>query len=126
QAGDILVSNFNDKANQQGTGSTIVSITPQGTVSTFFQGTTGLGLSMALGVLKRGFVLVGSVPTNDGTFNTIHQGSLLILDKNGKIFANLASPTLLDGPWDLTVNDRGRFATVFVSNVLTGSVTRFD
>jgi hypothetical protein len=30
QAGDILVSNFNDAKNEQGTGSTIVEISPSG------------------------------------------------------------------------------------------------
>ena len=31
---------------------------------------------------------------------------------------------LLNGPWDLTVDDRGSTAAVFVSNVLSGTVTR--
>lgn len=30
QAGDLLISNFNDKANQQGTGTTIVQLSPSG------------------------------------------------------------------------------------------------
>ena len=30
KAGDLLVSNFNDKANNQGTGTTIVQVTPAG------------------------------------------------------------------------------------------------
>ena len=33
--GDLLVDNFNDKGNDQGTGSTIVQVTPQGKVSLF-------------------------------------------------------------------------------------------
>ena len=74
-AGDILVSNFNNSANLQGTGTTVVQITPSGQQSVFFQG-SGLGLTTALGVLQRGFVLVGNVPTSDGTFSTIRQGSL--------------------------------------------------
>jgi hypothetical protein len=51
--GDILVSNFNAKSNVQGTGKTIVSITPNGTQSLFFKGVTPprLGLTTALGVL---------------------------------------------------------------------------
>jgi hypothetical protein len=36
-AGDILVSNFNDKANLQGTGSTIAEITPAGKPRVFAQ-----------------------------------------------------------------------------------------
>lgn len=39
--GDILVSNFNAKSNVQGTGFTIVSITPTGTETTFFGGLRG-------------------------------------------------------------------------------------
>lgn len=122
--GDILVSNFNNSSNVQGTGSTIVRITPDGHQSVFFQGGAGLGLTTALGVLKSGFVIVGNVPTtSDGT---AQQGSLLILDGNGRLVTQLSSATLLDGPWDLTVNDHDEFAQVFVSNVLSGTVTRID
>jgi len=124
-AGDILVSNFNNSANLQGTGTTVVQITPSGQQSVFFQG-SGLGLTTALGVLQRGFVLVGNVPTSDGTFSTIRQGSLLILNHDGRLVANLTSATKLDGPWDLTINDQGSSAQVFVSNVLSGTVTRLD
>ena len=81
--GDILVSNFNNSQNLQGTGTTIVRVTPTGQTSVFFQGQPGLGLTTALGVLKRGFVIVGSVPTTDGTSNTIQKGSLLIINNQG-------------------------------------------
>ena len=40
--GDVLVSNFNDVENLQGTGSTIVAVTPGGQTSTFFEGRTAL------------------------------------------------------------------------------------
>jgi len=126
QTGDILVSNFNNNANLQGTGTTIVSVTPTGGVSPFFQGKAGLGLTTALGVLKRGFVLVGNLPTTDGTSNTVQQGSLLILNRSGTIVANLSDSVLLDGPWDLAVHDEGSRSQVFVSNVLNGTVTRLD
>jgi sugar lactone lactonase YvrE len=125
-AGDILVSNFNNSGNLQGTGTTIVAISPDGHQSLFFQGPKGLGLTTGLAVLKNGFVLVGNVPTADGKFDTIQQGSLLILDKNGHVVANLTDKVKLDGPWDLTVFDQGNFAFVFVSNVLNGTVTRLD
>jgi hypothetical protein len=36
--GDIVVSNFNDMANVQGTGTTIVDVAPNNQVSLFFQG----------------------------------------------------------------------------------------
>ena len=124
--GDILVSNFNNSGNSQGTGTTITRITPSGQTSTFFQGPSGLGLTTALGVLDRGFVLVGNVPTTDGTSATVQAGSLLVLNKNGTVVANLANSKLLDGPWDLAVNDQGNTAQVFVSNVLSGTVTRID
>ena len=130
--GDILVSNFNNSANQQGTGTTIVSLTPRGGESTFFQGpsTPGqLGLTTALGVLQRGFVIVGSVPAtydSQGNLESVGQGSLMILDRNGNVVDTISDSQFLDGPWDLTVNDQGSKAEVFVSNVLNGVVTRID
>jgi hypothetical protein len=126
-ADDILVSNFNDGKNVQGTGSTIVQIKQSGgPASVFFQGKKGLGLTTALGVLKSGFVIVGSVPTTDGTCATIRQGSLLIIDRQGKLVTTLSDNTLLDGPWDLTIHEEGNRALVFVSNVLSGTVTRIN
>lgn len=124
--GDIVVSNFNNNTNTQGTGTTIVSISPSGHTSLFFQGEIGLGLTTALGVLKRGFVLVGNLPTTDGSCGTIGQTSLLIIDRNGSQVRALSDAKLLDGPWDLTIHDQGELAQVFVSNVLSGTVTRID
>jgi hypothetical protein len=126
---DIVVSNFNNGANTQGTGTTIVAITPGGQQSLFFQGPTapGLaGLTTALGVLKRGFVLVGNLPTLDGTCTTIQPTSLLIVDHTGTQVGALSDANLLDGPWDLTIHDQGELAQVFVSNVLSGTITRID
>jgi hypothetical protein len=65
--GDILVSNFNNSANLQGTGTTIVRIPANGSPKLFFQGKTGIGLSTALGTLQYGFVVVGNSPSTDGT-----------------------------------------------------------
>ena len=39
--GDLLVSNLNASSNLQGSGTTIVRITPDGQTSTFFQGNPG-------------------------------------------------------------------------------------
>ena len=131
-SGDILVSNFNNSANQQGTGTTIVAITPSGGESTFFQGpaTPGqLGLTTALGVLQHGFVIVGSVPAtydSQGNLVSVGEGSLMILDRNGNVVTTISDSLFLDGPWDLTVNDQENRAQVFVSNVLNGVVTRID
>jgi hypothetical protein len=125
--GDLLVSNFNNKANQQGTGTTIVKIMPNSSPAVFFAGPKGLGLTTALGVLRGGFVLVGNTPTKDGTFGTIMDGSLLVLNRNGNVVAQWTAPTTnIHGPWDLTIFDQGAAAKVFVSNVLTGTVVRFD
>lgn len=126
-AGDLLVSNFNNAQNLQGTGTTIVKIVPNDKPATFFQGAPGLGLSTALGVLRGGFVLVGSVPTTDGTSNTIKPGVLLVLNRTGGIVAQWTPATAkIDGPWDLTIFDQGDRAKVFVSNVLNGTVVRLD
>jgi hypothetical protein len=124
--GDILVSNFNNSGNLQGTGSTIVRVTPTGQTTLFYQGPQGLGLTTGLGVLKAGFVVVGNMPTTDGTSDTVQAGSLMILDKNGFVVANLANAAEINGPWDLTVHDMGNKAQVFVSNVLNGTIVRID
>jgi len=124
--GDILVSNFNDSANIQGTGSTIVDINQQGQQSLFFQDPTPVGLTTALGVVSSGFVLVGKVPTTDGTCTTIGPGGLLVIRRNGSLLVNLFSGRFLNSPWDLAVNDQGATAQVFVSNVLSGTVARLD
>jgi hypothetical protein len=133
--GDVLVSNFNASSNLQGTGTTIVRITPDGTQSLFFQGAQGLGLSTALGVLRSGYVLVGNVPSTNGLGvctqvgpqeTGVEQGSLIILDRRGRLVRNLTSKQFLNGPWDLTIRDDGDRAQVFVSDALSGSVVRID
>jgi hypothetical protein len=135
--GDVLISNFNNINNLQGTGTTIVKFIPSGTIApsvspgssgnavTFFTSKLA-GLSTALGVLRGGFILVGNVPTTDGTINTISQGSLQVVDRHGKLVKVLNDSVFLDTPWDLTINDNGDQAQVFVSNVLSGSVSRLD
>src|SRR5229473_551706 len=131
QAGDILVSNFNNSMNLQGTGTTIVRVAASGAVSTFFAGpphpggTSGLGLSTALAVLRNGFVIVGNVPSTDGTFATVTPGSLLIINKNGHLVSTISGPNI-NGPWDMTILDQGSQAVAFVSNVLAGTVVRLN
>jgi hypothetical protein len=127
-SGDVLVSNFNAASpNGQGTGTTIVSVTPGGTQTTFFQGTAPLGLTTALNVLENGFVIVGNVPANSQ--GTPEQGSLIVLDKNGNQVngSPLVDPTFLNGPWDSTIIDKGGdSAIVFVSCANNGTVTRLE
>jgi len=126
KAGDLLVSNFNNSENLQGTGTTIVHVTPDGQTSTFFQGSEGLGLTTALTVLKKGFVIVGNLPTLDGTGETAQAGSLIVLDKNGNIVTTIAASALIQGAWDMAVNDKGSSANIFISNALTGTISRLD
>lgn len=131
ETGDVLVSNFNDSTNAQGKGTTIIALSPGGTLAppgnavVFFSSKLP-GLSTALGVLRRGFVLVGNVPTTDGSFKTIGQGALQVIDRNGTWLQTLTDPVFLDGPWDLALDDDGAQAHIFVSNVLSGTVSRLD
>jgi DNA-binding beta-propeller fold protein YncE len=127
--GDTLVSNFNAASNVQGTGTTIVDISPSGSQSVFFQNPNDPGLDTTLGILQRGFVLVANTPTtlnSDGNLVPSGNGSLLILNRDGNIVTTLSNPTLLNGPWGLTVNNLGGRAQVFVSNFYSGTVTRID
>jgi hypothetical protein len=129
QPGDILVSNFNNSMNLQGTGTTIMRIAASGPVSTFFAGpphpggSPGLGLSTALGVLQEGLVIVGNVPSTDGTPGTVGPGSLLVIDNTGQIVSTISGP-LIRGPWDMALEDEGDQAIAFVSNVLNGTIVR--
>jgi hypothetical protein len=52
-------------------------------------------------------------------------GSLLLIDRNGQLVNTIISP-VIQGPWDFTVQDEGNSVKVFVSNVLTGTVSRLD
>jgi hypothetical protein len=127
--GNILISNFNSSANLQGTGTTIVQIAPDGTSSLFAQIDAnnlpgpcpgGVGLTTALAVLRTGWVIVGSLPTTDGTSATAQAGCLLVLDNEGTV-AETFYGSLINGPWDMTALDSGSSATLFVTNVLNGT-----
>lgn len=123
--GDILVSNFNNAANLQGTGTTIMQVPSSSAPTVFFQGTPGLGLSTALGILSHGFVVVGNAPTTDGTSATAQPGSLLVIDNTGKQIQSIAN-AWINYPWDMALIDRGDRAIAFVSNALDGTVNRLD
>ncbi|WP_060818086.1 hypothetical protein [Caballeronia sordidicola] len=122
--GDVLVGNFNNAANLQGTGSTIVNYHPDtkelslfATVPRDLKGCPGgIGLSTAMTMLKSGWVIVGSTPSNDGTTNTKGAGCLIVLDNQGKVASTIVSPNIND-PWgNMAVVDNGDHATLFVSN----------
>jgi hypothetical protein len=128
--GHILVSNFNNSSNAQGRGTTIVDVAPSGAVSLFSQlnaGTLpgpcpgGVGLTTALVVLRSGWVIVGSLPTSDGTSATAQAGCLIVIDNAG-VPVETFYGSLINGPWDMTAFDGGDWASLFVTNVLNGTV----
>src|SRR5262249_46751605 len=103
---------------------TITRIDANGNSSTFFGNAGTPGLSGALGILKAGFVLVGSVP-NNGTGGVL-QGTLQLLDRSGNLLTTFAGLPV-GAPWGLTVaNDTGTTAQVFVANAITGTVWRIN
>jgi hypothetical protein len=123
--GDVLVSNFNASTNLQGSGTTIVDVPANAPVTLFFQGTAPLGLTTALNVLQKGFVLVGNFPSPDGTCGSVSAGSILVIDKNGHL-VSIITDTTIQGPWDSALFDEGGTAKLFVANALSGAVVRYD
>ena len=123
QKDDVLVDNFNNISNLQGTGTTIVGYRPS-TKTTYLlarlpqaipQCPGGIGLTTAMTMLKTGWIIVGSTPSRDGTTATKGNGCLLLLDSTGKLITAWAGPTIND-PWgDMAVQDRGATATLFIS-----------
>jgi hypothetical protein len=128
--GDILISNFNDSENLQGTGTTIVQESPTGHLSLFAQidpstlpGACpgGVGLTTALVILPGGYVVVGSLPTTDGSAATAQAGCLIVLNSMGHVVKTISGGPI-NGPWDMTAVSNGAFSTLFVTNVLNGTV----
>ena len=131
-AGDVLVSNYNNKANLNGTGTTIVQINPATGKQTLFAWLTaarlpstcpgGLGLTTALVVLKNGWVVVGSLPSTDGTAATVKSGCLIVLNSIGhaKIVITGWQGWTINGPWGMTAWDQGEDVQLFVTNILNG------
>jgi len=128
-SGDVLISNFNNSKNLQGTGTTIVQVSPKGKLGVFAQINAaklpgkcpgGVGLTTALEILRGGWVVVGSLPTKDGTAATSSAGCLIVLDKWGHVRETLSGHGI-NGPWDMGLATRGPFAELFVTNVLAGT-----
>ncbi len=112
-AGDILVSNFNDKANVQGTGTTIVQVSPAGQTTLFADLARlpaglacpgGVGLTTALGILPGGWVVVGSLPTTkSGALPGLDPaGCLIVLNDQGTVAETITNKNIV-GPWDLAL-----------------------
>lgn len=130
RAGSVLVSNFNNKANLQGTGKTIVQISPGGHRSLFAQINPrtlpgrcpgGVGLTTALEVLPGGWVVVGSTPSRNGMAATAKAGCLIVLNSRGQVKETFSGHGI-NGPWDAAAVVTGKSVALFVSNVLHGTV----
>lgn len=131
-AGELLVSNFNDSANDQGTGTTIDQITTAGK-STLFASIDarrlpgscpgGVGLTTALNILPGGYVVVGSLPTTNGQSATAEYGCLIVLDSAGNVIKTIAGANI-QGPWDSTAVSQGSKTTLFISNALNGGAAK--
>jgi len=130
-AGDALVSNFNSKANVQGTGTTIVQVSPSGSTKLFARIANlpatmscpgGVGLTTALGILPGGWVVVGSLPTSDGGALPAGDpvGCLIVLNSDGSPVETFSNPDII-GPWDLALSSSATTATLYVSNALGGN-----
>jgi hypothetical protein len=127
--GDVLISNFNNKANLQGTGTTIVQVSPRGRRTLFAHVSPsglpgacpgGVGLTTALAVVH-GWVIVGSLPTSNGMSATAKAGCLIVLDSHGRVRETISGHGI-NGPWDMAALSAGPFAELFVTNVLNGTV----
>ena len=121
---DVLVDNFNNSTNLQGTGSTIVDYHPDTKQMTVFaviprdlkECPGGVGLSTAMTMLKSGWVIVGSAPSADGTTATKGPGCLIVLNADGKV-ASIIANDAINMPWgNMATVDEGDSATIFVSN----------
>jgi hypothetical protein len=130
--GSTLVSNFNNKSNTQGTGTTIVQISPTGVRSTFAQITAlptsescpgGIGLTTGLAVLAGGWVVVGSLPAGPGGALPVDNpaGCLIVLNSSGTPVETWTNPNI-NGPWDMTTATSSSGTLLFVSNVLSRPV----
>jgi hypothetical protein len=122
---DVLIDNFNNISNLQGTGTTIIDYDPAAKKVALFAKLPrqlagcpgGVGLTTAMAMLKSGWVIVGSAPSTDGTTKTKGDGCLIVLDANGKFVSTIAGANI-NGPWgNIAMIDKGRSATLFVSMV---------
>lgn len=120
---DVLIDNFNNISNLQGTGTTIVQYRPSTKETKLFAQVPqtlkdcpgGVGLTTAMTMLKSGWVIVGSTPSKDGTTRTKGDGCLLVFDASGHHVATWAGPTI-NGPWgNMVIIDKGNSAMLFIS-----------
>jgi hypothetical protein len=123
QKDDVLVDNFNNLSNLQGTGTTIVIYRPSTKQTLLFtklpqtlsECPGGVGLTTSMAMLKSGWVIVGSTPSKDGTTATKGDGCLIVIDPQGKPVRVWSGAHIID-PWgNMAVKDDGASATLFIS-----------
>jgi hypothetical protein len=123
--GDVLFDNFNNRRNFQGTGTTIMQYDPTTKATRMFANVPadlkscpgGVGLTTAMTMLKSGYVIVGSMPSRDGTTATLGQGCLIVIDPAGTVVGTITDPQI-NGPWgNIAAIDHGDTATLFISNI---------
>ena len=124
----ILVTNFNNAADIQGTGTTISLLDSSkpgtSTADTFYDSSTYIGL-VTLNLLSSGYIRVGNVATNRTTGDVL-PGVIQVLDCNANVVATLNSTSGVTHPWGVTVFETVSSVTLFVSNVIEGNVVRLN
>jgi hypothetical protein len=122
-AGDVLVDNFNNVSNLQGTGGSIIAYSPETKTTTLVaalprqmpQCPGGVGLTAAMAMLRTGWIIVGSTPSTDGTTRTKGPGCLLVVSPDGQMVAAWTGPNI-NGPWsNMALVDHGTTASLFVT-----------
>ena len=104
-------------SNLQGTGTTIVEVSPGGVRTVFARidrarmaaarACGGVGLTTALAVFAAGWVVVGSLPTTDGTAATATAGLPVRARQLRARSRSVIHDKMINGPWDMTAVDHG-------------------
>lgn len=125
--GAMVVSLTLDASGAQQQGRSLMQVAADGSVSTFFTAAPESNIAFTGGVtvLQGGFVAAASFPLAQGKPQS---GSLVFLDRNGKVVADLAaSGGLIDGPYCLLKSEvNPAEPVIFVSNWLSGIASRVD
>ena len=131
--GDILVSNFNNKAEPPGDGHDDRPAEPLGSRATSSRPITPAAGGGPVPGRRRphhrpracsrsGWVIVGSLPTKDGTPATARAGLPHRPQRQSGESVETFHGGPVNGPWDMTALDGGSTARLFVTNVLNGTV----
>jgi hypothetical protein len=127
--GNTLVSLSGIPDNGTGPRSYLMAVTTLGQRQNFYA-TSGTEMIMTPPAMFRaGFVSIGVTPTtyDAGTDTTSSQaGELRILNRVGTPVMILRDTNLINGPIGLTWLDKSNSGSLFVSNGINGTISRFD